>query len=53
MKVSDYIFGLFQLVYCKCHKVNFNRGGWYNDLPDFIKKKKATVSAKSEDDKSL
>ena len=28
----------------KCHKVNFKRGGSYNDSPDWIKKKKATIN---------
>ena len=27
MKGSDFIFDLVQLMHCKCHKVNFIRGG--------------------------
>ena len=29
----------------------FKRGGSYNDSPDWIKKKKATINPKNEDDK--
>ena len=36
---------------CKCHKVNFKRGGSYIDSPDWIAKKKATVNPKYTDDK--
>ena len=53
MKVRDQIFGLVQLMFCKSHKVNFNRGGSYNDSPDLIKNKKATVSPKNKDGKSF
>ena len=28
---SDFIFDLIQLIYCKCHKVNFKRGDSYID----------------------
>ena len=33
------------------YKVNFKRGGSYIDCPDWIKKKKATINPKNEDDK--
>ena len=36
---------------CKCHKVHFKGGCPYIDSPDWIKKKKATVNPKNEDDK--
>ena len=31
---SDFIFDPVQPMYCKCHKVNFKRGGSYADSPD-------------------
>ena len=40
MKGIDFVFALAQLIYHKCHKVNFKRGGSYVDSPDWIKKKK-------------
>ena len=51
MKGSDFIFDSVQLMYCKCHKENFKRGGTYIDSTDWIKKKKATINPKNEDDK--
>ena len=51
MRGSDFIFDSVQLMYCKCHKVNFRRGGSYIDSPDWIKKKKATLNPKNPDDK--
>ena len=41
MRVSDFIFDSVQLLYYKCHRINFRRSGSYNDYPDWIKKKKA------------
>ena len=38
-------------MYCKCHKVKFKRGGSYIDSTNWMKKKKATTSPKTEDDK--
>ena len=35
----------------KCHKLNFRRGGSYIDFPEWMKKKKATVNSKNEDNK--
>ena len=37
MRGSDFIFDSVQLLYHKCHKINFKRGGSY-DSPDWIKK---------------
>ena len=53
MKRSDFIFDLVQLMYYKCHKVSFIRGGSYIDSPDWTKKKKkkATINPKNTDDK--
>ena len=33
------------LLYCKCHKINFNRDGLYKDSPDCIKNKNATINS--------
>ena len=45
MRGSDFIFDSVKLLYYKCHKINFKRGG-YIDSPDWIKKKKATINPK-------
>ena len=34
MRGSDFIFDLVQLMYEKCHKVNFRYSGSYIDSPD-------------------
>ena len=47
MKGSDFIFDSVQLLYCKCHKVNFSRGSSSIDSPDWIKKKKATINPRN------
>ena len=44
MKESEFIFDSFQLMHCKCHRINFRHGGSYIDSPDWIKKKKAMSS---------
>ena len=44
MKGSEFIFDYIQLLYYKCHKRNFGRGGPYIDSPDWIKNKKATIN---------
>ena len=51
MRRNDFIFDSVQVMYYKCHKVNFKRGGSYIGSPDWIKKKKTTINPKSEDDK--
>ena len=50
MKGSDFIFGLVQLMYYKCHKVNFKPGGSHIDSPDWIKKKTARINPNNEDE---
>ena len=40
IKGSYFIFDTVQLLYYKCHKVNFTCGGSYIDSPGWIKKKK-------------
>ena len=51
MRGDDFIFDSVQLMYYKCHKINLKRGGSYIVSSDWIKKKKATINPKSEDDK--
>ena len=51
MKGSDFIFDSVQLMYYKCHKVNFKRVGSYIDSQNWIKKRKATIIPRNEDDK--
>ena len=34
---GDFIFDCVNLMYYKCHKINFNRGGSYIDSPDCLK----------------
>ena len=47
---SYFIFDSFQILYYKCHRVNFKRGGSYIDSQDYIKNKKATINLENEDD---
>ena len=46
MRGSKIIFDLVQLMYYKCHKVNFRRGGSYIDSPNCIKKEKSNNKSK-------
>ena len=50
MEESEFIIDLVQMMYYKCHKVNFIRGGSYLDSADWIKKKKTTKNPKNKDD---
>ena len=40
MKGSDIIVDSFNFLYCKCHRINPNRGRSYIDFRDSIKNKK-------------
>ena len=51
MRGSDFIFDSVQLIYYKCHKVNFRPDGSYIDSPGWIKMKKTTINPKNADDK--
>ena len=51
MKGSDFIFDSVQLMYYKCHKVNFKCSGSYIHSSDWIKRKKATINPKNTDNK--
>ena len=41
---SEFAFDYVQLLYYKCHRINFNHAGSYIDSPDWIKTKKATIN---------
>ena len=51
MRGRDFVFDSVELLYHKCHKINFKCGGSYIDSPNWIKKKKAIINPKNEDDK--
>ena len=51
MRETDFIFDSVELMFYKCHEVNFRRGGSYTDSPDWIKNKKATINPKNINDK--
>ena len=44
MKGSEFVFNYFQLLYCKCHRINPNCVGSYIDSPDWIKNNKGTIN---------
>ena len=44
MRGSDFIFDCVNLLYYKCHKINFKLGGSYIDSRDSIKNKEATIN---------
>ena len=45
MKGSEFVFDYVHLLYCKCHKINPNRGGSYIDSPDWMKNKNASINS--------
>ena len=51
MRGSNFIFKSVQLLYYKCHKINFKRGWSYTDSLDWMKKKKATTNPKNTNDR--
>ena len=46
MRGRNLTFDSVQLIYYKCHKVNFKRRGSYIDSQDWIKNKKTTINPK-------
>ena len=50
MRGSEFVFDYVQLLYYKCHKINFNRGESYIDSPYWIKNKK-TINPINKQDK--
>ena len=51
MRGSNFIFDSVQLLYHKCHKIDFERGDSFIDSPNWIEKKKATINPKNENNK--
>ena len=51
MEGSEFIFDSVQLVYCKCHKVNFRQNGSYIASPNWEKNEKSSNKSEKEDDK--
>ena len=51
MRGSEFVFNYVQLLYYKCHRITFNRGGSYIDFPDWIKNKKVTINPIHKKDK--
>ena len=45
----DFVFDSIQLLYYKCHKINFKCGSSYIDSPDWIKMKIATINPENID----
>ena len=39
---NNFFFDCINLLSCKCHKINWNRGGSYADSPDWMKNKKSS-----------
>ena len=50
---SGFIFDYVILLYYKCHKINFKRGGSYIYSPDWIKNKKVPVNPVNDGDNTL
>ena len=48
MRGSNFIFDSVQLMYYKCHKVNFKPGSSYIGSPDWTRKKKSTINNTDE-----
>ena len=48
---NEFVFDYVHLLYYKCHRINFNRGGSYIDSPDWIKNQKATNPIDRKDNK--
>ena len=49
--MNDYAFDGVNLLYCKCHKINFKLDSSCVDSPEWRKKKKATTNPRNKDDK--
>ena len=43
MKGSEFVINYAHLLYYKCHKINLNCCGSYNDFPDWKKKKRKSI----------
>ena len=48
MKGSDFVFDSVQLLSYKCHRINFRRGGSYNDSPDWVRRDKSNNKSEKQ-----
>ena len=54
MRGSEFVFDYVQLLYYKCHKINFNHGESFINSPYWIKNKKTTINPiNKKDNKSF
>ena len=53
MKGGEFVLDYVHLLYHKCHKINLNRGGSYEDSPEWIKNKKTTINPINKKDKKI
>ena len=51
VKGSEFIFDSVDLLYYDLNKISLNRGGSYIVSPEWLKRKKATINLKNNDDK--
>ena len=51
MRGSEFVFDSVDLLHYNLHKISLNRGGSYIDSPKWLRKKKAIISSKNNDDK--
>ena len=51
MRGSEFVFDSVDLLYYNLHKISLNRGRSYMDSPKWLRNKKATISAKNNDNK--
>ena len=51
MRGSEFVFDYVESLNYIFHKVGLKRSGSYIETPDWIKKKKATINVKNDDDK--
>ena len=51
MRGSEFVFDSVDLLYYNLHKISLNGDGSYIDSPKWLKKKKATINPKNNDDK--
>ena len=51
MRGSNFVFDFIDIMYYQCNKVNFKCGDSYIDSTDWLKKKKATINPKNDDNR--
>ena len=50
MRISNFIFDCVHLLYCKCHKINFDCAGSYIDSLDWMKIKTTAINPTNKKD---